>query len=44
MPKTVVNGTTEILGALPEEMFVQQALQDLAKVTEESASEKPPAD
>lgn len=44
VPKTVVNGTTEILGALPEEMFVQQALQDLAKVTEESASEKPPAD
>ncbi len=44
VPKTVVNGTTEILGALPEEMFVRQALQDLEKVTEESAGEKPPAD
>lgn len=26
VPKTIVNGTTEILGALPEEMFVEQAL------------------
>lgn len=26
VPKTVVNGTIEILGALPEEAFVQQAL------------------
>jgi len=30
VPKTVVNGTTEILGALPEEMFVAQALEGLA--------------
>ena len=44
VPKTVVNGTTEILGALPEEMFVRQALQDLQKVTEESAGGKPAAD
>lgn len=26
VPKTIVNGTTEILGAVPEEMFVGQAL------------------
>jgi predicted DsbA family dithiol-disulfide isomerase len=31
VPKTVVNGTTEILGAVPEEMFVPQALEGLAK-------------
>lgn len=43
VPKTVVNDTTEILGALPEEMFVRQALQDLEKVTEDSARDKPPA-
>jgi hypothetical protein len=27
VPKTVVNDTIEILGALPEEMFVKEALQ-----------------
>lgn len=27
VPKTIVNETTEILGALPEEMFVRAALQ-----------------
>jgi predicted DsbA family dithiol-disulfide isomerase len=27
VPKTIVNGTVEILGALPEEMFVRAALQ-----------------
>jgi hypothetical protein len=27
VPKTVVNDTIEILGALPEEMFVRAALQ-----------------
>jgi thioredoxin family protein len=26
VPKTVVNETTEILGALPPEMFIEQAL------------------
>lgn len=26
VPKTIVNGTIEILGALPEEMFVKAAL------------------
>jgi hypothetical protein len=26
VPKTIVNGTIEILGALPEEMFVRGAL------------------
>jgi predicted DsbA family dithiol-disulfide isomerase len=28
VPKTVVNGKVEILGALPEEQFVTQALVD----------------
>lgn len=27
VPKTIVNGTVEILGALPEEEFVRAALQ-----------------
>ena len=27
VPKTIVNGTVEILGALPEEAFVRAALQ-----------------
>jgi hypothetical protein len=27
VPKTIVNDTIEILGALPEDMFVRQALQ-----------------
>jgi predicted DsbA family dithiol-disulfide isomerase len=27
VPKTIVNDTVEILGALPEEMFVRAALQ-----------------
>ena len=27
VPKTVVNERTEILGALPQDMFIQQALQ-----------------
>lgn len=27
VPKTIVNGTVEILGALPEEMFVRAVLQ-----------------
>ena len=27
VPKTIVNGTIEILGALPEEQFVRAALQ-----------------
>jgi predicted DsbA family dithiol-disulfide isomerase len=27
VPKTIVNDTVEILGALPEEMFVRSALQ-----------------
>ena len=31
VPKTVVNDTIEILGALPEEMFVSEALQRAAK-------------
>ena len=26
VPKTIVNGTTEILGALPEELFVRGVL------------------
>jgi hypothetical protein len=29
VPKTVVNDVNEILGALPEAMFVEQALQGL---------------
>jgi hypothetical protein len=29
VPKTVVNDTVEILGALPEEMFVEQVLSAL---------------
>jgi predicted DsbA family dithiol-disulfide isomerase len=29
VPKTIVNGKTEILGAVPEETFVEQALQDI---------------
>jgi predicted DsbA family dithiol-disulfide isomerase len=28
VPKTVVNGEVEILGALPEEQFVERALRD----------------
>jgi hypothetical protein len=35
VPKTVVNDTVEILGALPEEMFVRAALQ----VPDESAAQ-----
>ena len=27
VPKTIVNGTVEIMGALPEDMFVRAALQ-----------------
>lgn len=27
VPKTIVNGTIEIMGALPEDMFVRAALQ-----------------
>ncbi len=34
VPKTIVNETVEILGALPEEMFVRAALQ----MPEDSAS------
>jgi Thioredoxin domain len=30
VPKTVVNETTEILGGLPQEMFIEQALANLA--------------
>jgi predicted DsbA family dithiol-disulfide isomerase len=33
VPKTIVNETVEILGALPEEMFVRAALQ----ITDEAA-------
>jgi predicted DsbA family dithiol-disulfide isomerase len=33
VPKTVVNETTEILGALPPDMFIEQALADLAPRT-----------
>lgn len=33
VPKTVVNAKTEVLGALPEEMFVPQALEDVKKKT-----------
>jgi len=29
VPKTVVNGTTEIFGALPEEEFVKSVLRDI---------------
>jgi predicted DsbA family dithiol-disulfide isomerase len=29
VPKTVVNETTEILGALPPDMFIEQALSNL---------------
>jgi hypothetical protein len=29
VPKTVVNARTEVLGALPEEMFVPQALEGI---------------
>jgi predicted DsbA family dithiol-disulfide isomerase len=29
VPKTVVNDTTEILGALPPDMFIEQALSNL---------------
>lgn len=35
VPKTIVNDTVEILGALPEEMFVRAALQ----IPEENASQ-----
>lgn len=41
VPKTVVNGTTEILGALPEEMFVAQALQDLERAKENGGDQPP---
>jgi hypothetical protein len=34
VPKTIVNDTVEILGALPEEMFVRAALQ----IPEDTAS------
>jgi predicted DsbA family dithiol-disulfide isomerase len=30
VPKTVVNGEVEILGALPQDAFIEQALADLA--------------
>ena len=35
VPKTIVNDTVEIMGALPEEMFVRAALQ----IPEEDAAE-----
>ena len=33
VPKTVVNETTEILGALPPDMFIEQALAGVAART-----------
>jgi hypothetical protein len=33
VPKTVVNERTEVLGALPEEMYVSQTLEDVKKKT-----------
>jgi predicted DsbA family dithiol-disulfide isomerase len=30
VPKTVVNGEVEILGALPQDMFIEQALTERA--------------
>ena len=33
VPKTVVNEAVEILGALPQDAFVEQALASLAKQT-----------
>ena len=40
VPKTVVNDDVEILGALPEEMFVEQALANVnaAATTPDDAS------
>jgi len=35
VPKTVVNGEIDILGALPEDAFVQQALQQFVPDTAE---------
>ena len=39
VPKTIVNETVEILGALPEDMFVRAALQ----IDDASADHAPPA-
>ena len=33
VPKTVVNDTTEILGALPPDIFIEQALADVTTKT-----------
>jgi predicted DsbA family dithiol-disulfide isomerase len=43
VPKTIVNETIEILGALPEEMFVRAALQigDDREVTSHSDAKTP---
>jgi len=38
VPKTVVNETTEILGALPPDMFIEQALADV----EARTADQPP--
>jgi predicted DsbA family dithiol-disulfide isomerase len=39
VPKTIVNDTVEILGALPEEMFVRAALQLPDDASSESAEQ-----
>ncbi len=39
VPKTVVNDDVEILGALPQEMFIEQALGVLADSKNTSARE-----
>jgi alkyl hydroperoxide reductase subunit AhpF len=39
VPKTIVNETVEILGALPEAMFVEQVLSAAAPSTRESQDE-----
>ena len=35
VPKTVIDDTVEILGGLPQDMFVEQALQNVASSREE---------
>jgi predicted DsbA family dithiol-disulfide isomerase len=42
VPKTVVNESIEILGALPQDAFVEQALAPLASLASKKRDHSPP--
>ena len=41
VPKTIVNGTIEMLGAMPEDMFVRAVLQQPARMPDAERDEAP---